>query len=79
LIGRQATFHGVYPKGEKLVKIGVKGRKAQGLPEQIPIKGFEMAQVKNYPVAFRDRAVVKCCGTDNLEKFLAPNACRLEA
>jgi hypothetical protein len=33
-----------------------------------------MAEIKNYTVAFRDRAVVKCCGADNLEKVLALRA-----
>jgi hypothetical protein len=33
-----------------------------------------VAEIKNYAVAFRDRAVVKCCGADNLEKVFALGA-----
>ncbi len=42
-------------------QIRVKRREAERLPEKIPVEGFQMAEVKNNPVAFRDGAVVKCC------------------
>ena len=38
-----------------------------------------MAEIKYYPVAFRDGAVVKCCGADNLEEFPALVARPLDA
>jgi hypothetical protein len=38
-----------------------------------------MAKIKNYPVAFRDRAVVQCCGANNLEEAFASAARNLEA
>jgi len=28
-----------------------------------------MPKIKYYPVALRDRTVVKCCGADNVEEF----------
>ena len=79
LIRWQASLYRVDAEGEELVKVRVEGRKAQGFPEKIPIKGFQVAQIKNNPVAFRDGAVVQCCGADNLEEFFAPGARRLEA
>jgi hypothetical protein len=47
--------------------------------KKIPVKGLQMPKIKYYPVAFRDRAVVQCCGADNLEEFLASAARNLEA
>jgi hypothetical protein len=38
-----------------------------------------MPKIKYYPVAFRDRAVVQCCGADNLEEFFASAARLLDA
>jgi hypothetical protein len=38
-----------------------------------------VAQIKNNPVAFRDRAVVQCCGADNLKEFFAASARHLKA
>ena len=78
LIRWQAALHRVDAKGEELVKVGVEGRKAQRFPEKIPVKRFQVAQIKNYPVAFRDGAVVQCCGADNLEEFFASARAPLE-
>jgi hypothetical protein len=37
-----------------------------------------MAEIENYPVAFGDRAVVKCRGADSLKELFAPGARLLE-
>src|SRR4029077_11699637 len=79
LIRRQASFYRVNAKGEELVKVRVKGRKAQGFTKKIPVKGFQVPEIKNNPVAFRDGAVVQCCGAEYFEKFIAPRARCLQA
>jgi hypothetical protein len=79
LICRQTSLYRVDAEGEELVKIRVEGRKAQRFPKEIPIESFQMAKIKYYPVAFRDRAVVQCCGANNLEEAFASAARNLEA
>jgi len=79
LIRGQASFYRVDAEGEELVKVRIKGRKTQRFPKKIPIKGLQMAKIKYYPVAFRDRAVVQCCGADDLEEFFASPTRNLEA
>src|ERR1700733_619302 len=57
----------------------MKRREAQRFPKEVPVEGFQMAKIKNYTVAFRDRAVVQCCGADNLEQGIATTASLAQA
>ena len=78
-VRRQASLYRIDAKCKELVKVRVERRKSQRFPEKIPVERFQVAPIKNNPVAFRDGAVVQCCWADDLEKFFAPGAGRLEA
>ena len=70
---------GSMPNAKSLVKAGVEGRKAKRFAQKIPVECFQVSQIKNNPVAFRHRAVVQCCGVNDLKQLFTPAPRRLEA
>src|SRR5579863_4542618 len=59
LIRRQSSAHGINPKREQLVECLVERLQSKrSLREQIPVERFNVSNIKNDAVSFRDRAVV---------------------
>ena len=68
LIVGQASTYRVDAEGKQPVERGMKARQTKhALREEIPVEGFQVAQIKNNPVALGNRAVVNGFGPDNAE------------
>ena len=58
-VRRQSVADGVDPKGKELIESGVEGTETESaLRKQVPVKGFDVADIKNDAVPLRDRPVV---------------------
>src|SRR5580765_466865 len=75
LVSRKSATHGINSKRKKLIERAMKALQAKrALAQQIPVESLDVAQVKNHPVAFRDRPFIKCFVAKDLEKFVAGTA-----
>src|SRR5713101_3300955 len=72
LVARQTGADRVYAESKKLIKGSMKPAQAEcTLAQEIPVECLDVAQIKNYPVAFLDRAFVKRFVAQNLEKLVS--------
>src|SRR6267378_5443878 len=75
LIGGQATVHRIDSKREKLVERGcARFQGKQVGAKKVPVKGLEMANVKNNAMAFGDRPFIKRILANDLEEAVGVGA-----
>src|SRR5215472_1430203 len=71
----QAAADGVDTEGKKLIEGGMKGPQTEGAPrKQVPVKGFDVADVKYDAMPLGDGPVVQCFFANDAEQFIGPSA-----
>jgi len=71
----QTAADGVDTEGKKLIEGGMKGPQTEGAPrKQVPVKGFEVADIKYDAMPLGDRPVVQCFFANDSEQFIGPSA-----
>src|SRR5581483_3602984 len=75
LVGGQATPDGINAESEQPVKLRINWVGAQQpIAEKVPVKGFEMTEIKDDAMSFRNRALIQEVGAHDIEKFIGAEA-----
>ena len=75
LVFRQAATDRIDAEGKESIEGRMEGPQPEGaLREQVPVEGFDMAQVKNNAMPLWNGPVVQCLFLDQLEKFVGSRA-----
>ena len=62
-------------EGKKLIEGGMKGAQTEGAQrKQVPVKGFEVADVEYDAMPLGDRPVVQCFSANHAEQFIGSSA-----
>ena len=71
LIGGQTVASGINAEGKQLVEFRMERLDAEGLAgNQIPVEGFQMAQIEDQAMAFGDGAIEERIATDEGEQIV---------
>jgi len=73
--GQTAAAERIDTEGKKLIEGGMKGAQTEGAPrKQIPVKGFDVADVEYDAMSFGDGPVVQCLSANHAEEFIGSSA-----
>ena len=73
LVGGKLAGRRIDAEGEQAVEFRLEGAQVECIPaDQVPIEGFQMAEIKDDAMAFRDGALIERVGTDEPEQFVGP-------
>src|SRR5271155_1394465 len=74
-VGRQTSAHGIDAESKEPVKLGLHTLQTEDtIPEQIPVERFEVSDIKDNPVALRDRPLVEEFAANNIKERVASAA-----